>query len=221
MIISLNLRLRFIIFKHHLRTTTQTNHRLHTDSFESYLLYSYIMPSHAPLLTIALMEKIENFVDDIPDNVTATHGGADDLTKKITDLIFPTTTEEINQHTPPASQSSKKRGRPKGSKNKPKDDISADVPLEPKKRGRPKGSTNKSKADITTDVPAEPKKRGRPKGSKNKPKDDISTDVLPEPKKRGRPSKHGHIVKTTNKPTPRTCSVCGQTGHNKRSCPMC
>jgi len=167
------------------------------------------------------MEKIENFVDDIPDNVTASHGGADDLTKKITDLIFPIT-EDITQPTiPPASQSSKKRGRPKGSKNKPKDDISADVPLEPKKRGRPKGSTNKSKTDITADVPAQPKKRGRPKGSKNKPKDDISTDVLPETKKRGRPCKHGHIVKTTNKPTPRTCSVCGQTGHNKRSCPMC
>ncbi len=216
MIILLNLRIRLIIFKHHLRTTTRTNHRLHIDSFESYLLYSYIMPSHAPLLTIALMEKIENFVDDIPDNVTAPHGGADDLTKKITDLIFPTTTEEINQHTTP-SEPSKKRGRPKGSKNKPKDDISADVPLEPKKRGRPKGSTNKSKTDITADVPAPPKKRGRPKGSKNKPKDDITTDVPSQPKKRGRPSKLGHIVKTT----PRTCSVCGQTGHNKRSCPMC
>jgi len=198
------------------------------------------------------MEKIENFVDDIPHDVTATHGGADDLTKKITDLIFPPT-EEITlhyTHSPDlASEPSKKRGRPKGSKNKPKDDISIDVPAEhkkrgrpkgstnkskddisadvsaePKKRGRPKGSTNKSKDDISADVPAEPKKRGRPKGSKNKPTDDISADVSVEPKKRGRPSKHGHIVKTTNKPADRrltTCSVCGQTGHNKRSCPMC
>ena len=216
MIISLNLRIRFIIFKHHLRTTTRTNHRLHTDSFESYLLYSYIMASHAPLITIPVMEKIEHFVDYIPVNVTATHGGADDLVKKITDLIFPPT-EEITQQTPPdlASVPSKKRGRPKGSKNKPKDDIPADVPAEPKKRGRPKGSSNKPKDDIPADVPAEPKKRGRPKGSKNKPKDDIPD----EPKKRGRPSKHGHIVKTT--PTARTCSVCGQAGHNKRSCPMC
>ena len=173
------------------------------------------------------MEKIENFVDDIPHDVTATHGGADDLTKKITDLIFPPT-EEITlhyTHSPDlASEPSKKRGRPKGSKNKPKDDISIDVPAEHKKRGRPKGSTNKSKDDISADVSAEPKKRGRPKGSKNKPTDDISADVSVEPKKRGRPSKHGHIVKTTNKPADRrltTCSVCGQTGHNKRSCPMC
>jgi hypothetical protein len=206
------------------------------------------MSSHASLLTIAVMEKIENFVDDIPHDVTATHGGADDLTKKITDLIFPPT-EEITlhyTHSPDiASVSSKKRGRPKGSKNKPKDDIPADVhtepkkrgrpkgssnkptddtPAEPKKRGRPKGSKNKTTGDIPADVSVEPKKRGRPKGSKNKTTDDIPADVSVEPKKRGRPSKHGHIVKTTNKPADRrltTCSVCGQTGHNKRSCPMC
>ena len=45
----------------------------------------------------------------------------------------------------------RKRGRPKGSKNKPK------ITTEPRKRGRPKGSKNKPK--ITT----EPKKRGRPR----------------------------------------------------------
>ena len=44
------------------------------------------------------------------------------------------------------------RGRPKGSKNKPKTDN------QPKrKRGRPKGSKNKPKIDTT------PKKRGRPR----------------------------------------------------------
>jgi hypothetical protein len=185
------------------------------------------MSSHASLLTIAVMEKIEHFVDDIPHDVTATHGGADDLTKKITNLIFPITEDITQQITHPpdlASVSSKKRGRPKGSKNKPKDDIPADVHTEPKKRGRPKGSSNKPTDDTPADVSAEPKKRGRPKGSKNKPTDDIPADVSVEPKKRGRPSKHGHIVKTTNKPADRrltTCSVCGQTGHNKRSCPMC
>jgi hypothetical protein len=49
----------------------------------------------------------------------------------------------------------RKRGRPKGSKNKPKKIIE-----EPKrKRGRPKGSKNKSKKTVE-----EPKrKRGRPK----------------------------------------------------------
>lgn len=45
----------------------------------------------------------------------------------------------------------RKRGRPKGSKNKPK------MNTEPKKRGRPKGSKNKPK------IPIEPKKRGRPR----------------------------------------------------------
>ena len=56
----------------------------------------------------------------------------------------------------------KKRGRPKGSKNKSKDlDI-----IIPKTRGRPKGSKNKSK-DLDIIIP---KTRGRPKGSKNKPK---------------------------------------------------
>ena len=45
----------------------------------------------------------------------------------------------------------RKRGRPKGSKNKPK------ITIEPKKRGRPKGSKNKPK------IATEPKKRGRPR----------------------------------------------------------
>jgi ABC-type glycerol-3-phosphate transport system substrate-binding protein len=45
----------------------------------------------------------------------------------------------------------RKRGRPKGSKNKPK------MNTEPKKCGRPKGSKNKPK------IATEPKKRGRPK----------------------------------------------------------
>jgi hypothetical protein len=50
------------------------------------------------------------------------------------------------------------RGRPKGSKNKPK----------PPKRGRPKGSTNGKR--LVTVKPPTRKTRGRPKGSKNKPK---------------------------------------------------
>ena len=45
----------------------------------------------------------------------------------------------------------RKRGRPKGSKNKPK------ITTEPRKRGRPKGSKNKPK------IATEPKKRGRPR----------------------------------------------------------
>ena len=49
----------------------------------------------------------------------------------------------------------KKRGRPKGSKNKVVEVVKVE-----KKRGRPKGSKNK--------VAKVEKKRGRPKGSKNK-----------------------------------------------------
>jgi len=46
----------------------------------------------------------------------------------------------------------RKRGRPKGSKNKPKVETKV-----PKKRGRPKGSKNKPKPEVII------KKRGRPR----------------------------------------------------------
>lgn len=92
---------------------------------------------------------------------------------------------------------SKRRGRPKGSKNKPKDYITSSESNNEsnvlnefstsKRRGRPKGSKNKSKEDIILnelenksnsietqidfiDVSQPTKKRGRPKGIKNKPK---------------------------------------------------
>lgn len=64
-------------------------------------------------------------------------------------------------------------GRPKGSKNKPKNiDPSALPPAEvPKKRGRPPGSKNKPKDNSASATPATteaPRRRGRPPGSKNK-----------------------------------------------------
>ena len=47
-----------------------------------------------------------------------------------------------------------------------------------KKRGRPKGSKNKPKAEIAeAALPEGKRKRGRPKGSKNKPKVTDSTSV--------------------------------------------
>lgn len=59
----------------------------------------------------------------------------------------------------------KKRGRPKGSKNKtPEETVTTAV----KKRGRPKGSKNKTSGETVVVA----KKRGRPKGSKNKPSAD-------------------------------------------------
>jgi hypothetical protein len=75
----------------------------------------------------------------------------------------------------------KKRGRPKGAKNKVKSlEAASDIPLVKKQgRGRPKGSKNKPKVtvDLATQpagepYASEPKKRGRPKGSKNKLKSD-------------------------------------------------
>lgn len=68
----------------------------------------------------------------------------------------------------------KKRGRPVGSKNKPKKTAATKTVNEvAKKRGRPAGSKNKGKsqrlmaAEAAKDVR---KKRGRPKGSKNRSK---------------------------------------------------
>lgn len=75
----------------------------------------------------------------------------------------------------------KRRGRPKGSKNKAKPatakaEITAPK-VTPKKRGRPPGSKNKPKTAVKKTTAkkrvakAAPKRgRGRPKGSKNKPK---------------------------------------------------
>ena len=77
--------------------------------------------------------------------------------------------DSLVRDAPPSTEvakTPKKRGRPKGSKNKIKD-TPEEVPAEPKKRGRPKGSKNKPK-DPRVEVPTAPKKRGRPKGSKNK-----------------------------------------------------
>jgi len=85
----------------------------------------------------------------------------------------------------------KKRGRPRGSKNRTPNEVATQgteaeraegleeifptseaspESTAPKKRGRPKGSKNKVSTDEVTVVAA--KKRGRPKGSKNKPSTD-------------------------------------------------
>ncbi|MDR0675916.1 MAG: transposase [Elusimicrobiota bacterium] len=82
----------------------------------------------------------------------------------------------------------KKRGRPKGTKNKPKPGSAFDMSLTPgdipksgRSRGRPKGSKNKPKPgsafDMSLtpgDIPKSGRSRGRPKGSKNKPKPELA-----------------------------------------------
>ena len=117
--------------------------------------------------TIDITQRITDLVAHVPAEAIAAHGTSEALEVKIQDIIFP-----LQDDAP------KKRGRPKGSKNKPKDTI-IEPPSESKKRGRPKGSKNKPK-DTQTEQPSEPKKRGRPKGSKNKPKNtptDVSVEI--------------------------------------------
>ncbi|CAA0824687.1 transcription factor jumonji (jmjC) domain-containing protein [Striga hermonthica] len=73
-----------------------------------------------------------------------------------------------------------RRGRPKGSKNKPKILLveKKDGVIRIERRGRPKGSKNKLKTGaIETSNGVRVERRGRPKGSKNKPK----TGVLSGP----------------------------------------
>lgn len=76
----------------------------------------------------------------------------------------------------------RKRGRPKGSKNK----LKPQSKQPSGKRGRPKGSKNRKKEHSKIKCECAPRrKRGRPVGSRNKPK---LTEVESR-KKRGRPKK--------------------------------
>jgi hypothetical protein len=82
------------------------------------------------------------------------------------------------------------RGRPKGSKNKPKAGVAAQPPADaPKRRGRPPGSKNKPVGDLNQELMAriralealirgggQAKRRGRPPGSKNKEKSASGTN---------------------------------------------
>jgi hypothetical protein len=129
--------------------------------------------------------KVAFLVDELPKDVVDTHGTADDLEQKIIDLVFPLECDDDEPIPESPVSAPKKRGRPKGSKNK----VTKDVPVSTeeastKKRGRPKGSKNKNKKDdVVVEVPTTPKKRGRPKGSQNKNKQ-VDVDVPTAPKKR-------------------------------------
>jgi hypothetical protein len=125
---------------------------------------------------------VATLVGEVPTTVLKSHGSPHALQVKILDLIC---TDPIPEETP---TSPKKRGRPKGSKNKPKTDSpTEDVPVEKRGRGRPKGSKNKPKTDSPIEeVPVEKRPRGRPKGSKNKPKTQTVQENPVEEKKRGR-----------------------------------
>jgi len=85
----------------------------------------------------------------------------------------------------------KKRGRPKGAKNKPRSLVVGPViqDLDKPRRGRPKGAKNKPKEDNVVFIAAEPvKRRGRPKGAKNKAKPiKVEHPADAAPRRRGRP----------------------------------
>ena len=94
-------------------------------------------------------------------------------------------------------------------------DILSGMAEHPKlKRGRPTGSKNNNhktlpKESVST---TEPKKPGPKIGSKNKKtllKESVST-TEPKKRERGRPT---DVVGR--------CSLCGETGHNKRTCLSC
>jgi len=112
----------------------------------------------------------------------------------------------------------RRRGRPKGAKNKIKSFAPApDASIVKRNgRGRPKGSKNKPKAEGLT--PLQPdssfcltetkQKRGRPKGAKNKPKNEVGyVAVMAKPLKKQDRSKEearsGNETSQSNVNTPR------------------
>ena len=107
--------------------------------------------------------KVAFLVDELPKDVVDTHGTADDLEQKIIDTVFPLD-DDSAADTDSDQPKKRGRGRPKGSKNKPKEGVVEEVPTTPKKRGRPKGSKNKNKqVDVDVEVPTAPKKRVKKK----------------------------------------------------------
>ncbi|KAK7250636.1 hypothetical protein RIF29_33182 [Crotalaria pallida] len=111
----------------------------------------------------------------------------------------------------------KKRGRPKGSKNRKKNVVVVSNVVQVKiaglkKCGRPKGSKNRNKDVVSISnavgfTIARPKKRGRPKGSKNRNKEVVSVSnavgvTIARPKKRGRPkgskNRNKEVVSVSN-----------------------
>ncbi|WP_427453714.1 DUF4282 domain-containing protein [Litorimonas sp. WD9-15] len=118
----------------------------------------------------AATKSVRENVDDMADTVQAKAKSVTQSSKEKTESIMgkgsvphpdqdPTPVKILE---PSAADTPKKRGRPKGSTNKPKPASSAT----PKKRGRPAGSKNKTKTTTTTKAKTAPKKRGPKPGSK-------------------------------------------------------
>ena len=117
--------------------------------------------------TQSFYNAVSNLVDEVPLNTLSIHGSPSALEHKIIQVISNSTTD-------PVPSQKRSRGRPKGSKNKPKDTPADPTPSQKRPRGRPKGSKNKPKDTPADPIPSQKRPRGRPKGSKNKPKQNVS-----------------------------------------------
>ena len=178
--------------------------------------------TNAPLLTTPVMEKIETFVENIPSDVLAfwmATYSADQLIAKFTDLL--------SHRTEVVSEQPKKRGRPAGSKNKPKDvSPTTELTETPKKRGRPTGSKNKPKTpDAPTNRPHKFKNAPwfaatviqRAWRARHSPANDPATEVTETPKKRGRPAGSKNKSNTPDAPTKRPRKPDQHTRKSKKS----
>ena len=104
------------------------------------------------MVTFAHIEHIATLVEQLPLSLIAAHGTADDLELKIATLLFtqvkaPPKVEEEESTPVPAP---KKRGRPKGSKNKPKDTGDGTHVTPKKKKRSAKVAPKKQEKDGST-----------------------------------------------------------------------
>jgi hypothetical protein len=201
------------------------------ETIRGRLLLSFI----ATILYILINQKLANskfcaskaiyYLRNLNIKISETANLIDELTKIQKDILSvlqlesPYSLERGNllQQKPFISNlksSNRKRGRPKGSKNKKRVDYKKDIHSDDnglknmKKRGRPKGSKNRKIIQAhdaftpDTSTPSIYRGRGRPKGSRNKVKTLVrntlnSSDFSVIIKGRGRPKGRKNRIKPT------------------------
>ncbi len=139
------------------------------------------LASTATTKTRATFDDVKTSVGDTTENLTARAKDATLSAREKTESVMGRGSVPKAEHDPTpvkilepsAADAPKRRGRPKGSKNKPKPETTTGTAstAAPVKRGpgRPKGSTNKPKTTTAKTTTTTAKRGpGRPKGSKNK-----------------------------------------------------